>query len=39
MDKSNKLSECDYSYLRRLPIDKLFDLLTLAPALSDMRED
>ena len=39
MDKSNKLSECDYSYLRRLPIDKLLELLALAPALSDKPED
>lgn len=39
MDKSNKLNECDYGYLRRLPIDKLLELLALAPALSDKPED
>ncbi len=39
MEKSNKLNECDYGYLRRLPIDKLLELLALAPALSDKPED
>ena len=39
MDKSNKLNGCDYGYLRRLPIDKLLELLALAPALSDKPED
>ncbi len=39
MDKSNKLNGCDYSYLRRLPIDKLLELLALAPSLSDKPED
>ena len=38
MDKSNKLNGCDYSYLRRLPIDKLLELLALAPSLSDKPE-
>ncbi|WP_305117161.1 DUF4367 domain-containing protein, partial [Acutalibacter muris] len=31
--------KCDYGYLRRLPIDKLLELLALAPALSDKPED
>ena len=39
MEKSNKLNECEYGYLRRLPIDKLLELLALAPALSDKPED
>ena len=39
MEKSNKLNECDYGYLRRLSIDKLLELLALAPALSDKPED
>ena len=39
MEKSNKLNERDYGYLRRLPIDKLLELLALAPALSDKPED
>ena len=39
MDKSNKLNGCDYGYLRRLPIDKLLELLALAPSLSDKPED
>ena len=39
MEKSNKLNECDYGYLRRLPIDKLLELLALAPSLSDKPED
>ena len=39
MDKSNKLNGCDYGYLCRLPIDKLLELLALAPSLSDKPED
>lgn len=31
--------KCDYGYLRRLPIDKLLELLALAPALSDKPEN
>ena len=37
MDKPNKFN--GYSYLCRLPIDKLLELLEIAPALSDDPED
>lgn len=39
MEKSNGFKDYDYSYLRRLPIDKLLELLEIAPALSDDPED
>lgn len=39
MEKSNGFKDYDYSYLRRLPIDKLLELLEIAPALSDAPED
>lgn len=39
MDKSNGFKDYDYSYLRRLPIDKLLELLEIAPALSDDPKD
>ena len=39
MDKSNGFKDYDYSYLRRLPIDKLLELLEIAPALSDDSKD
>ena len=39
MEKSNEFKDYDYSYLRRLPIDKLLELLEIAPALSDDPED
>lgn len=39
MDKQNDCKNNDYSYLRRLPIDRLLELLAVAPALSDTPED
>ena len=39
METSNKHNQNEYSYLRRLPIDKLLELLALAPSLSDRPED
>ena len=39
METSNKHDQNEYSYLRRLPIDKLLELLALAPSLSDRPED
>ena len=39
MNKPNEFKDYDYSYLRRLPIDKLLELLENAPALSDEPED
>lgn len=39
METSNKHNQNEYSYLRRLPSDKLRELLTLAPSLSDRPED
>ena len=37
METSNKHNQNEYSYLRRLPSDKLRELLALAPSLSDKR--
>lgn len=39
MKTSNKHNQNEYSYLRRLPSDKLRELLALAPSLSDRPED
>lgn len=39
MENSNEFKNYDYSYLRRLPIDKLLELLEIAPTLSDDPED
>lgn len=39
METSNKHNQNEYSYLRRLPSDKLRELLALAPSLSDRPED
>lgn len=39
METSNKHNQNEYSYLRRLPSDKLWELLALAPSLSDKPED
>lgn len=39
METSNKHNQNEYSYLRRIPIDKLLELLALAPVLSDKPED
>ena len=39
METSNKHGQNEYSYLRRIPIDKLLELLALAPVLSDKPED
>lgn len=39
METSNKHNQNEYSYLRRLPSDKLRELLALAPSLSDKPED
>lgn len=39
METSNKHNQNEYSYLRRLPSNKLRELLALAPSLSDRPED
>ncbi|MDE6259295.1 MAG: DUF4367 domain-containing protein [Oscillospiraceae bacterium] len=39
MDEINRHDYKEYAYLRKLPIDKLLDLLAVAPALSDRPED
>ena len=39
MDEINRLDYKEYAYLRQLPIDKLLELLAIAPALSDRPED
>lgn len=39
METSNKHNQNEYSYLRRLPSDKLRELLALAPSLSNRPED
>ena len=39
MEEINRDDDKEYAYLRQLPIDKLLDLLAIAPALSDRPED
>lgn len=39
MDEINRHDYKEYAYLRQLPIDKLLELLAVAPALSDRPED
>lgn len=39
MDEINKLNHNEYAYLRQLPIDKLLELLAVAPVLSACSED
>lgn len=39
MDEINKLNQNEYAYLRHLPIDKLLELLAVAPVLSACSED
>lgn len=39
MDETNRHDYKEYAYLRQLPIDKLLELLAVAPALSDRPED
>lgn len=39
MDEINRHNYKEYAYLRQLPIDKLLELLAVAPALSDRPED
>lgn len=39
MDEINRHDYKEYAYLRQLPIDKLLELLAVAPALSDKPED
>ena len=39
MDEINRHDYKEYAYLRQLPIDKLLELLAIAPALSDRPED
>ena len=39
MDELNRHDYKEYAYLRQLPIDKLLELLAVAPALSDRPED
>lgn len=39
MDETNRLNHNKYAYLRQLPIDKLLELLAVAPAFSDEPED
>lgn len=39
MDERNRHDYKEYAYLRQLPIDKLLELLAVAPALSDRPED
>ena len=39
MDEINRHDYKEYAYLRQLPIDKLLELLAVAPALSDRLED
>ena len=39
MDEINELNHNEYAYLRQLPIDKLLELLAVAPVLSACSED
>ena len=39
MDEINRYDYKEYAYLRQLPIDKLLELLAVAPVLSDRPED
>lgn len=39
MDEINRHDYKEYAYLRQLPVDKLLELLAVAPALSDRPED
>ena len=39
MDEINRHDYKEYAYLRQLPIDKLLELLAVAPALSDRPDE